>query len=158
MDELTLKYDNVCNAFESFAKAVKYYQKYLARGYHDEDSYDERELYEYQIESARTALIKTFELFIELLWKHLKWILENRLKLELDLVNSRAIINQSTKSRLITEKQALYLIDLVKVRNETAHIYKEALADAVAKALCASLTSLKELLTSLNPERFKELV
>ena len=158
MDELILKYENVCNAFDSFTKAVKYYQKYLARGYHDEDSFDERELYEYQIESARTALIKTFELFIELLWKHLKWILENRLKLELDLVNSRAIITQSTKSRLITEPQALYLLDLIKVRNETAHIYKEALADEVAKALCASLPRLKELLVCIAPERFAELI
>ncbi len=93
-----------------------------------------------------------------MLWKHLKWILENRLKLELDLVNSRAIITQSTKSRLITEKQALYLINLVKVRNETAHIYKEALADAVANSLCASLPSLKELLPSIDPMRFKDLV
>jgi len=157
MNELTLKYENVSNAFGSFTKAVTYYQKCFSRDYQDEDSCDERELHEYQIKSAQLALIKIFELFIDVLFKYLKWLLENRLKLELDLVNSRAIITQSTKSRLITEPQALYLIDLVKVRNEATHIYKEALADEVAKALCAALPPLKELLTCITPERFKEL-
>ncbi|MEI7580208.1 MAG: nucleotidyltransferase substrate binding protein [bacterium] len=157
MDELTLKYENVCNAFDSFTKAVKYYQKYLSRGYLDEDTFDEREVYDYQIESARTALIKIFELFIELLFKHLKWVLENRLNLELDLVNPRAIIIESAKSRLITESQSLHLIELTRTRNQTSHIYKEDLANEVAKALCASLPSLRELLVCIDPERFKEL-
>jgi hypothetical protein len=83
--------------------------------------------------------------------------LENRLNLELDLVNPRAIIIESAKSRLITESQSLHLIELTRTRNQTSHIYKEDLANEVAKTLCASLPRLRELLACIEPERFKEL-
>jgi len=82
--------------------------------------------------------------------------LENRLNLELDLVSLRAIIIESAKSRLITESQSLHLIELPRTRNQTSHIYKEEIANEVAKALCASLPSLKELLACIDPERFKQ--
>lgn len=52
---------------------------------------------------------------------------------------------------------ALHLIGLIRTRNQTSHIYTEELAGEVAKALCACMPALRELLARIDPERFKVL-
>ena len=105
------------------------------------------------IEATRTSVIKNFELLIELIWKHLKWVLEEEMQIELDKLNPRAIITQSTKVRLITEQQALCLIDLIQLRNKTSHLYKEEFADYMAALLCKSVASLGAIIKHIDPAR-----
>lgn len=156
MEEVGLKYQNVTSCYQALLRSTDLYQKLLV---HQHDSsqialgHGEFSPYHDVTEGIRTSVIKNFELLIELIWKHLKWVLEEQLQVTLDQVNPRAVITQSTKVRLITEQQALCLIDLIQLRNKTSHIYKEEFADYMAALLCKSVASLGAIIQHVDPAR-----
>ena len=84
-------------------------------------------------ESLRDSVIQRFEFSVDLFWKYIKLLLEYQLKEPTELNSPRAIIESACKSKLISEKDAEEIIEMIKCRNKTSHIYQEEIAEQIAR-------------------------
>lgn len=83
--------------------------------------------------SLRDSLIQRFEFTVDLFWKYLKKVLEFQLKEPLELNSPRSTIESACKVKMITEKDAEEIIEMIKCRNKTSHIYLEEISDTISK-------------------------
>lgn len=96
----------------------------------------------------RDSCIQRFEIAFDLAWKTLKSYLEDRLKVR--CASPRACFREAQAQGIIAyDRDWLAIAD---DRNRTAHIYKEALADAVYVRLPDHAAHLRTLRTRLHAE------
>ena len=94
----------------------------------------------------RDAAIQRFEFTFELIWKTLKAYLEE--KGEKDLFFPKDAIRSAFRAKLV-EDDPLWL-EMVDTRNETSHIYSEALAQKSYKKFSAYLPLIRKLIDKLS--------
>ena len=82
--------------------------------------------------SLRDSLIQRFEFTVDLFWKYIKKILELQLKEPSELNSPRSVIESACKSKIISEKDAEKIIEMIKCRNKIAHIYLEEISDVIS--------------------------
>ena len=85
--------------------------------------------------AARDSLIQRFEFCIELFWKHLKNFLEQEKYVQISSNTPRDVIREGCKAQIFSEHDAQVLIVMLKSRNFTSHLYKEEMADVIAKKI-----------------------
>lgn len=89
--------------------------------------------YEELFDMARDSLIQKFEFTIELFWKYLKIYLVEIKNVKLVSSSPSDVIRDGCRSGLFNEKDAEAFVKMLKCRNQTSHIYKEEVADQIAK-------------------------
>ncbi|MBM3892974.1 DUF86 domain-containing protein [Candidatus Dependentiae bacterium] len=97
----------------------------------------------------RDSTIKRFELATDQFWKILKLYLE-QVALAPEETTPRAIIRTTARYHIITETEAEQLINMIKSRNQTSHIYQEEIADELMKHTPAALLLMETILVRLD--------
>lgn len=85
--------------------------------------------------SLRDSLIQRFEFCADLFWKYLKRYQEEELSMVPEANAPRFVIMNACKAKLISETDTEILLEMIKSRNFTSHIYKEELADQISKQI-----------------------
>lgn len=119
MEKLELKYEQLHNALSAFEQVVERYQN------------PTRLLDHLEQEMIRESLIQRFEYSIDLLWKYLKQYLEDKH----DIIQSspRNVIDECFKQKIINKTEGSELRKAIKDRNNTSHIYDEAVAKTISQ-------------------------
>ncbi len=85
--------------------------------------------------ASRDSLIKRFEYCYELTWKYLqKYLMEERGIDDLDK-GPKPVFRQAGLISILTKNEVAKCLDMCESRNMTSHIYKDEIADCVAKAI-----------------------
>ncbi len=82
-------------------------------------------------EAFEDSLVKRFKLTIDLFWKYIKKILELQLKEPSELNSPRSVIESACKSKILSEQDAEKILEMIKCRNKTSHIYLEEISDTI---------------------------
>ncbi len=128
MDTLKKKYTHIIDAVNSFEKALADYDnwaKNISPKAVEVIGID----YDDTLISLRDSAIQRFEYSIDLLWKYIKTYLEYKLQVVPELLNPTNIIREASKIPLITEEESISLIEMIKHRNLTSHIYQQEFAE-----------------------------
>jgi hypothetical protein len=151
MEQVSIKYQNVLGAYNPYIRSVEYYifqQKTMRNSY--DNSFSSEEL----LDGARRSLIQAFEVFIEVFWKYLKWLLEDACNVTLQISSTRSIITKACEVRILNEADARCLLELINLRNQTSHIYKEELALLIVSKLCNARNQITTIVTHCGSKNF----
>lgn len=97
----------------------------------------------------RDSLIQRLEYCTDGFWKILKLYMEG-VGITLEELSPKAIARTAALHRVITEVESAQLIDLIKARNQTSHMYREEIADEIAKQAPGFLLLMQTILDRLN--------
>ena len=100
--------------------------------------------------SLRDSLIQRFEFTVDLFWKYLKKVLEFQLKQPSEINTPRAVIESACKAKIISEQDAEEIIEMIKCRNKTSHIYLEEISDVIATQIPAYYKIIKKYVEKLS--------
>ena len=147
MEQVDIKYKNVIGAHTAYVRSVDYYEykqkTILSAG---DGSFSADEI----LDGARRSLIQAFEIFVEVLWKYIKWVLTEVYQTEANVVVPKTIISKACEIRVLSETEARFLINLIGLRNQTSHIYKEELMCIITQKLCSAAPQLAEIVHKLD--------
>ena len=94
---------------------------------------DKKEKREQLERALRDSVIKRFEYCVDLFWKYLQVYLEKMLTLPIDEGGPKNIFRYCLQVKVLTEQEVESAFELIESRNRTSHIYREEIADFVAK-------------------------
>jgi nucleotidyltransferase substrate binding protein (TIGR01987 family) len=120
--------------FKNFGKALKRFEEILQK---EKD------------EIVRDSAIKRFEICFDLAWKTLKAYLSEYQKVEYH--SPKSCFKLAYQEKIIDYDD--YWIKIVDFRNQSSHIYSEALADKIYEELPKILEYLKILYNALKSEK-----
>ncbi|MHB8362687.1 MAG: HI0074 family nucleotidyltransferase substrate-binding subunit [Patescibacteria group bacterium] len=95
---------------------------------------------------VRDSAVKRFEISVDLFWKMLKTYIE--INYGIIVSSPKTTIKEAYKQGLI-EYDSSYL-DLIDLRNETSHMYKEEIAEKVYNFIPESIILLKKVLVKIE--------
>lgn len=127
MERLENKYTDLLDALYTFKNSIAYYQQTLKKNPSLE--YPHLDM----IQTFRDSVIQRFEYCYELKWKYVACYLEVRLQANIEIYAPSHIFRKACFSKLISEQEAAQALQMVKDLNQTSHIYKEEIADYIAK-------------------------
>lgn len=104
---------------------------------------------ENELIAHRDAVIKRFEFCYDLTWKFFKSVLRERYSI--DVPSPRKVFQESYQQGLLTRDEAEQLLEMVDARNETTHVYDEAVADAISQKIVGYYAFLAGLLEKIKP-------
>ncbi len=124
MDKLKRKHENISKALASFEKAVNILELSIQEG----KGYNPHMSYEEEYCEHRDSAFQRFEYSTDLFWRYLKKYLEGIL--HLSVVNGpEPVIRASCAAGIITEQEGEKILDMVRDRNMTSHMYMEEIAE-----------------------------
>lgn len=137
MENLTKRLEKLVRSSQACKRSIRLYKNPR------EDATDD------ELEAFVTSVIKNYELLYEVLWKYLKYYLNE--KLGKDIQGSKTIFRTCLEYKLINESELLILLELVDQRNTTAHVYDEATARIICEEIMSAFIVIEKLV-----ERLKE--
>ncbi|KKP25245.1 MAG: Nucleotidyltransferase substrate binding protein, HI0074 family [candidate division TM6 bacterium GW2011_GWF2_30_66] len=124
MEKLKLKYNQLNSALERLSEAVVDYEQSLKNN-------TSKRL----IDSLRDSMIQRFEFSLDLFWKYLKIYLEKEMGINIDFNSPKNVVRESCKTKLLSEDDTKVILIMIDDRNMSSHIYKEEIADDIAKRI-----------------------
>lgn len=100
--------------------------------------------------SFRDSLIQRFEYSIDGFWKYLKFYIQNKLKIGLDVNSPRDILREVVNAKVVSELEYKILIDAISFRNLTSHTYREETAERVSLHIPEYYECMKSILNRLK--------
>lgn len=132
MGNLILAKENIKMALARLDEALEDFDKvHYMRKEDLQDTFDRERLER----SLRDSLIQRFEFCIELFWKYLKRYEEEALALVLEVSAPRSVITTACKAKIISERDAEVLLEMLTSRNFTSHLYKEEVAERISSKI-----------------------
>ena len=104
---------------------------------------DERDLW-------RDSMIYCFKQCVDLFWKYLKKELEEK-HLTPEIKAPAEVIRKSCSARLITETEAETVLNMIKDRNMTSHMYVEEIAEILAGKIPAYYKLMHSIVQRIKP-------
>ncbi len=98
---------------------------------------------------VRDSAIKRFEIAVDLFWKMLKTYIEVSYGI---VVNSPKTVIREAYTQGLIEYESSYL-DLIDLRNETAHIYKEEVAEKVFNIIPKSIKLFRKVIKKIDQKK-----
>ncbi|MFA6263170.1 MAG: HI0074 family nucleotidyltransferase substrate-binding subunit [Candidatus Babeliales bacterium] len=147
MGKLDLAKENLVLALERLSDAIEHLEKVRAMSAQQVSIVMDKDELE---RSLRDSLIQRFEFCIDLFWKLLKKYEEEILNLVPETDAPRPVIVTACKARIISEADAETLLEMIKSRNFTSHIYKEEIADRISSQIPAYYTLMRKYSTVLK--------
>ena len=99
---------------------------------------------------ARDAIIQRFEYCTDATWKVIKVYLEEVEEAHIELNFPAGIIRSAVTGRFLSEFEGEELIEMVKSRNKTSHLYHEAMADDVANKIPGYYVLMKKIIDRIQ--------
>jgi len=149
MERLEKKFDHLSKAITSFEQAIKQHEKWqtsISPQVVEPLGID----YEGIVLNLRDSTIQRFEYSIDLLWKYLKAYLDQKLRIVPDILSPNNIIREAGKARLINQEETEVLLEMIKKRNLTSHIYQEEIAQILSGELPKYLTTMKYIASKIS--------
>jgi nucleotidyltransferase substrate binding protein (TIGR01987 family) len=100
---------------------------------------------------ARDSIIQRFEFSVELFWKYLRLYLEEHEKVELEANTPRGVIRSACQARILDETVATIFMAMINSRNLTSHIYKEEIAEQLARDIPQYYEQMMKTVVMLKP-------
>ncbi|EKD48546.1 MAG: hypothetical protein ACD_64C00261G0005 [uncultured bacterium] len=150
MDRLSKKYEHLNRAITSFEQALLQHKKWkttITPKKVEALNID----YEGILLNLRDSIIQRFEYSIDLLWKYIKSYLNEKLSIIPDISSPNTIIREAGKARLISEEDTELVLDMIKKRNLTSHIYQEELAVILSAELARYLAVMQKIFDDIKP-------
>jgi nucleotidyltransferase substrate binding protein (TIGR01987 family) len=132
MEKIKDRHRSLILSQEAFTRALALYQSKFSQA-----EKAEREAY-------LASIIKHFELLYDMLWKYLKFYLMEEYGIETS--GSKSIFRACQAKGLIDEKMLDQLLEIVELRNTTTHVYDEAAALKISKAIIEHYEPIKKLI------------
>jgi len=82
--------------------------------------------------TLRDSKIWRFKRSVDTMWKYLKFYLEDIEKVTLDLKSPRTVFKTLCSTRILSESETEFLLEMLDARNATSHMYKEEQAEQLA--------------------------
>jgi nucleotidyltransferase substrate binding protein (TIGR01987 family) len=143
MTELNYKFTNASKAIKSFDKAYKFYQEEIPKL--NLIQKDDLTLI------TRDSVIQRFEYSTELLWKLLYAFLQDRHGNGFS-ASPKNTFRDAFKAKILSEQDAQLAIKMIDDRNNTAHNYKEEIAQQLLKQIPTYLKLMKKILKEIKQE------
>lgn len=99
----------------------------------------------------RSAVIQSFEYCTDYLWKYMKVYLEQVKNVSMETTSPSDVIRHAVQIKLLSAQEAEAVIEMIKVRNKTSHIYKEEFADFTALKAQEYCLLMQHILTKMKP-------
>ncbi|MFH0898775.1 MAG: nucleotidyltransferase substrate binding protein [bacterium] len=131
MDKVKSKYDKLVQAVKTLEQAIEdlnNIDKIIDRSI-ERDS----EAFLNVVGIYRDSIVKRFEYCVDLLWKYVRLYLENVKQLSIETNTPKDSFRHAFQARILTKEETELALEMVQSRNQTSHIYKEEIADFVAK-------------------------
>lgn len=143
MDRLEQKYEQLRKALIALEKAITAIAAYEQTKKIDDSADDE------MYRTHRDSLIQRFKYTIDLFWKYIKAFLEQKnalsgLKIPSEVIRTAFSIN------MLTEHEAEKVLEMIKSRNMTSHIYVEEIAEQLRHSIPGYCTILQEVVDRLK--------
>lgn len=126
--KLKEKYVQWLKALQTLESAIEVYKKILK---------NEGEFEEEIVLGLRDSVIKRFEYCYELTWKYLQKYLIDFIGIDLENRGPKPIFRMVGQMEILSLDQVKKCLDMCESRNATSHMYKEEVADCIAKAIPA---------------------
>jgi len=142
--QLIDRYEKAKKALASLKDALELMQPY-------DKALKEKSTHEVEREyrAHRDSVIKRFEFTLDMVWKYLKFYLENRFGV---VHNSpKPVMRECLKNNLISETEALRALDMINACNMTSHIYKEEIAEEIVSKIPDYYLLTQKMLDTLVP-------
>ena len=147
MGKLKLAKENITKALNKLHEALEHFEELKSMGKKQASVFmDNKELEE----SLRDSLIQRFEFCVDLFWKYLKKYEEEELGLTLQANAPRPIVTTACKAKIISEADGELLLEMIKSRNFTSHIYKEEIADQISMQIPEYYTVMRKYIDQLK--------
>ena len=150
MDVITKKYQSIYNAIASFSLSIDEYKKWK-NDINPQKAHSIGADYEPILIGLRDSSIQRFEYSVDTLWKYLKIYLEIKYNIIVTIPAPANIVRESSKLKIITEKNAEIVLEMIKSRNMTSHIYQEEIAEVLAQSLPAYRDVMQNIINTLKP-------
>lgn len=124
MGKMNLKYEQLNKSLDRLYEAVTDFNNF--KNYVTSPENEERIYRTY-----RDSMIQRFEFSVDLFWKYIKKYLEEEIKQDIKIAGPKPIIRDACKAKLISEKDAKIIINMINDRNMSSHIYKEEIANQI---------------------------
>lgn len=110
-----------------------------------------------EVLSQRDSVIKRLEYCVDSFWKLIKLHLEKIQGIPLETTGSgpKPIARTAALHYVISEQESVQLIDMIEERNKTSHMYKEEIADEVAKHAPQALVLMTSVVNRLKNNQFQ---
>lgn len=145
MDKITHKYEQLTAALKTLEKAITVFRELETRG----QSFNPHVDYVDEYRTYRDSIIQRFEYTIDLFWKYLRTYLETA-QVPLTLKTPSEIIRSSFASGVISEDEARQVLEMLKSRNTTSHVYVEEVAEQLAHIIPGCYALLEKIIQRLN--------
>lgn len=148
MDVIKLRHEKVMQALSTLDVAVKSYQQIISGNdlppspLNDVDKL--ARIY-------RDSMIKRFEYCTELFWKYIKKYLDEYVQ-GTELNGPAPVIRAACAAGLLEEQEAESALMIIKDRNLTSHIYKEEIAEVLAKKIPHHAALMASIIERLTPQ------
>lgn len=129
MGKLNLSYQNLNKALKTLKKAILAFNDIEKLKSWNEENKLQFSNYEDMRDQLRDSTTQRFEYCTDLFWKYLKNYLEFYLHKPVEISSPKMVIKTACKTEMISESDTTKLINMIKDRNETSHIYKEEMAE-----------------------------
>lgn len=136
MEKLTYKYQALKKSQQTFERALNLYKNPPSSASQAES------------EAYTASVIKHFELLYEVLWKFLKFYLME--KYGTQVAGSKTIFRACESQGLINAKERDQLLEIVEIRNITAHVYDEKNALQISSAIANHYPVIKKIIESIK--------
>jgi len=126
MDKLNQKHNQLLQALKSFETSINIFKQFEQ----NKKSFNPNIDYEEEYRIYRDSVIQRFEYSTNLFWKYLKKYLESVHVLTGIKIPSE-VIRQAYSLKIISEEEAEKILEMIKSRNMTSHIYEPSPTDLV---------------------------
>lgn len=127
MDRLSQKYTQLIQALKTLEMSLAMFKILKQQGI----CCDKQLNYEEEYRIHRDSIIQRFEYSIDLFWKYIKIYLESK-HVILKISVAGEAIKQACLSKIINEQESEQILEMLKSRNLTSHMYAEEVAEQLA--------------------------
>jgi len=146
MERLKQKYEQLLKALKTLDEAILAMKELEIRG----KSFNPKVDYEDEYRTYRDSVVQRFEYTIDMFWKYIKNYLEVAQVLT-GLKIPSEVMREAFSLRLLSEDETEKILEMIKSRNMTSHIYIEEIAERLAVQIPDYAQVLKEVIIRLKP-------
>ncbi len=148
MDKLIHKYEQLTLALKTLEKAISALHNLEARG----ENFNPKIDYQDQYRTNRDSVIQRFEYSIDLFWKYLKTYLEAA-HVSMQIKTPGEVIRHAFSVGLAREEETSIILEMIKSRNMTSHIYVEEIAEQLVISIPVYYRVLDGIVARLIPQK-----
>jgi nucleotidyltransferase substrate binding protein (TIGR01987 family) len=141
-----------------YLKALKTLEKILKKFFEYKSMYSAHPTVanEDNFSMARDATIQRFEYCTDSVWKVIKVYLEEIEKADIESNFPVGIIRSAVLGKFLSEAEGEELVEMVKSRNKTSHLYHEAMADDIANKIPGYYVLMKKIIDRIQTRLEKQ--